>query len=76
MHEIINILESIRPEFSFSDTDDFFAEGMLDSFDLVTLISTLDQIYSISIQGTDIIPENFKNVRSISFLLGNYGVSL
>ena len=40
MTEKINeILKSIRPEFDFVGVDDFFEEGMLDSFDLVTLVA-------------------------------------
>ena len=37
---------------------------MLDSFDMVTLVSALDKNYGISIQGTDILPENFKNLAN------------
>ena len=49
--------------------DDFFAEGMLDSFDLMTLVSTLDERFAIKIDGTDILPENFMNVDAIAALV-------
>lgn len=68
------ILKDIRPEFDFSGVNDFFEEGMLDSFDLVTLVSTLDNEFKISIKGTDIVPENFCSVSAISVLLERYGV--
>ena len=66
------ILKDIRPEFDFSGVNDFFEEGMLDSFDLVTLVSTLDNEFKISIKGTDIVPENFCSVSAISALLEKY----
>ena len=47
---------------------------MLDSFDMVTLVATLDKTYGISIEGTDIVPENFKNLQTIEALLRQYGV--
>lgn len=76
MDVIIKILKDIRPEFEFADVEDFFDEGMLDSFDLVTLVSMLDSTYKISIKGTDILPENFCNVTAIADLLKKHGVAL
>lgn len=73
MNDIIQILQDIRPEFNFANVHDFFEEGMLDSFDLVTLVSILDKNFNISIKGTDILPENFCNVEAISALLKKYG---
>ncbi len=52
MEKIICILNEIRPEFDFAGSNDFFEEGMLDSFDLVTLVATLDKTFNISIKGT------------------------
>ena len=45
---------------------------MLDSFDLVTLVTSLDEVFEISIDGTDIVPENFSNIESIFNLLNKY----
>ena len=67
--QIIDILKEIRPEFEFEGVENFFDEGMLDSFDLMTLVSTLDERFSIKIDGTDILPENFANVESIEALV-------
>ena len=55
---------------------DFIADGMLDSFDMVTLVATLDKTYGISIQGTDIIPENFTNLQTIEALLRQCGAQV
>jgi acyl carrier protein len=73
---IIEILKEIRPEFDFTASQDFIADGMLDSFDVVTLVAALDKQYGISINGTDIVPENFKNVESIEALLRKSGARL
>ena len=73
MKTIIEILKEIRPEFDFTVSRDFIADGMLDSFDVVTLVAALDKQYGISINGTDIVPENFKNVEAIETLLRKSG---
>jgi len=67
--EVVAILQEIRPEFDFSEKIDFIEEGMLDSFDVVTLVTTLDEKFQISIDGMDILPENFATIDSIIELL-------
>jgi acyl carrier protein len=74
MNALAELLKSIRPEFDFTTSTDFIADGMLDSFDMVTLVATLDKTCGISIGGVDIIPENFKNFDTIAALLKKYGV--
>jgi acyl carrier protein len=71
---ILQILKEIRPESDFAKSTDFLADGLLDSFYMVTLVATLDKAFSISIEGTEIIPENFSNVDTIRRLLLKYGV--
>ncbi|MGA2685220.1 MAG: phosphopantetheine-binding protein [Verrucomicrobiota bacterium] len=76
MKSIADILKEIRPEFDFSASNDFLADGMLDSFDVVTLVSALDKNWGISIEGTDIVPENFKNLQAIEALLRKSGAKI
>ena len=75
MKTVLEVLKEIRPEFDFTTSEDFIADGMLDSFDVVTLISELDRRYGISIAGTDILPENVRNVAAITQLLHKYGIA-
>ena len=72
--QIIKILQEIRPEFDFSKANSFIEEGMLDSFDIVNIVTALDENYGISIDGMDILPENFATVDSIINLLIKNGV--
>ena len=74
MKPLADILKEIRPEFDFTASSNFITDGMLDSFDMVTLVSTLDKTYGISIPGTDIVPENFENLQTIEALLRRCGV--
>lgn len=74
MSELFAVLKTIRPESDFATSRDFIAEGMLDSFDVVTLVASLDKTYGISIDGVDIVPEHFQNLDTIAALLRKYGV--
>ena len=71
--EIKNILSEIRPEFDFDDSDNYIEDGMLDSFDIVTLVSMIEEKYDISIDGLDIVPENFVSVEAIVELINKSG---
>lgn len=67
------ILKEIRPEFDFSESENFIEDGMLDSFDIITLTNMLEERFSIKIDGLDIVPENFFTVDSISKLVEKSG---
>ncbi len=73
--KIIGFLSEIRPELNFSESSNFIEEGMLDSFDIVQLVVSLDEAFEISIDGLDILPENFSSVENIAELLIKNGVS-
>lgn len=74
MKSIIEILSGIRPEFDFLTSQDYLTDGMLDSFDVLALVSDMDREFGIRIEGTEIVPENFRNLQAIRSLLGKHGV--
>jgi acyl carrier protein len=63
--KVIKILNELRPEFDFSEDIDFIEEGMLDSFDIVSLIDSIEEELGVSISGIDVLPENFNTIDSI-----------
>ena len=70
--KILEILQDIRPEVDFNDSEDFIEDGYLDSFDMVALVSNLDKTFGISILGEDIVPENFANLEAIENIVKKY----
>ena len=72
--KILDVMTGIRPEFDFSASKDYIADGMLDSIDVITLVSDLDKEFAICIEGVDILPENFNSLDAIRRLLQKYGV--
>lgn len=64
--KIIEILADLRPEFDFTEEGvDFIEEGMLDSFDIVSLVDEIEEKFNVAISGSDVVPENFANVDAI-----------
>lgn len=72
-NEILNMLKEIRPEFDFEDSEDFVMDGLLDSFDIITLSNMLEEKYGITIDGLDIVPENFATTAAIEGLVQKSG---
>lgn len=67
--QVLQLLKEIQPSYAFEDGVDFIEEGYLDSFDVVTLVSELEEQFSVSISALDIVPENFASVRAICELV-------
>lgn len=73
MERIIEILKTIHPETIFENSVDFVKDELLDSFDVIELVSNIEKEFSIVIDGLDILPENFKNVDSIVEMIRKAG---
>lgn len=64
--QIIKILTDLRPEFDFTQEGvNFIEDGMLDSFDMVSLVDSIETEIGIAISGIDVLPENFCTVEAI-----------
>lgn len=68
-NKVLGMLKQIRPEFDFRESSSFVDDGMLDSFDIIALVEELDREYAVSIDGVDIVPENFASLETIKKLL-------
>ena len=68
-HEIAELLNNARPEFDFNEEVDFIEQGMLDSFDVISLVAILEEKYGINIDIMEVLPENFSSVQAIIGLI-------
>ena len=76
MDKIYEILQQLRPEFDFLDSQNFIEDGLLDSFDMVSLISELEETFDILVDALDIIPENFTSAEAIAEVVKKSGGTL
>lgn len=69
MEELIKILEDIKPGIDFNKEENLIEDEILDSFDIVNLVSRLDDEFDVKITPADLVPENFKSAQSIYNLI-------
>lgn len=67
--QILSILQETRPESDFDASNNFIADGLLDSFDMIVLIGEIEEQFEISVDGTQIVPENFVSLEAIESLI-------
>ncbi len=65
MERVIEILEDLHPEVDFETCTTLIDDEILDSFDIVTVISELSDEFDITIPPQEIIPENFNSAKAL-----------
>lgn len=65
MEELLKVLKSVKPEVDFENNESLIDDEILDSFDIITLVSALDEEFDIQITAKDIVPENFNSAKAI-----------
>lgn len=65
MEEILELLKEIRPDVDFENEKELIDEGILDSFDVVSIISEIDDKFGVQIRITELDPENFNSAEAI-----------
>lgn len=69
MKKLLNILSEIRPDVEFENEKKLLDEGILDSFDIVSIISELNDAFEIHIRVNHLTAENFNSVEAIMALV-------
>ena len=65
MDELLEILSQMHPDVDFEIEDDLIGNGVLDSLDIVTLITEINDTFEVSIPAEEVIPENFSSADAI-----------
>lgn len=67
--EIMEILEDLRPDVDFENETKLIDDGILDSFDIVSLVGEISDEFDVEVTPKDLIPENFNSVDKIVELI-------
>ena len=67
--KIIELISEIKPGADIAGCADLFGEHVLTSFDVVRLVSDLSDEFDVDITPLDIVPENFRTVKTIAALI-------
>lgn len=65
MDKLIHILTELNPDIDFETEDALIDGGILDSFDIVTLVAEIDDVFGIEIPAEALLPENFNSAKAI-----------
>jgi len=65
MEKLLELLKGIRPDVDFENETALIDDGILDSFDVVSIISEIDDVFGVQIRINELDPENFNSVGSI-----------
>ncbi|MBQ7345945.1 MAG: acyl carrier protein [Oscillospiraceae bacterium] len=65
MNELIEILENLHPEVDFETCETLIEDKILDSFDIITIISEINETFDVVIPAEEIVPDNFNSAKAL-----------
>ena len=65
MERLLELLSEVREDVDFANCKDLIDGKILNSFDIIQIISTLDDEYDISIPASEIVPDNFNSAERL-----------
>ena len=65
MERLIELLEEIKEDIDYENETALIDDELLDSFDILQLISAIDDEFDVAIPAAMIIPQNFNSVEAL-----------
>ena len=65
MDELLEILNEVNSDVDYEICDTLIDDGFLSSFDIVSIVSELNDAFDIEISPADIAPENFNSAEAM-----------
>lgn len=69
MDKLIAILNDLHPDVDFQTAESLIDDGILDSFDIVTIVAEIDGEFDVQIPAEALIPENFNSAKALYTLV-------
>jgi acyl carrier protein len=69
MEALLDILRELHPETDFLKETRLVDDGVLASFDVVMLITRIEEEFDVVIPAKDIVPENFNSAKALYALI-------
>ena len=69
MDKLIEILSDLHPDVDFATETGLIDNGILDSFDVVTLVAEIDDNFDVQIPAEELVPENFNTAKALYELI-------
>ena len=69
MEELLRIMSEVRPDIDFETEDKLIDNEMLDSLDIVAIVTDVNDEFDIEINVNDLLPENFDSAKALYELI-------
>lgn len=69
MEELKELLERIRPDIDFDKEKKLIDAGILDSIDIIGMITEINDTFDVDINVQYLLPENFNSIEAIYALI-------
>ena len=63
--ELLEILEELHPDIDFESEESLVDDKLLDSFDVVTLVTEIGSAFDVELTAADMVPENFNSLGAM-----------
>ena len=71
MEELLRILSDLHPDVDFETEKNLIDNRILDSFDIVTLITEIQDVFDVTIDAKSITAENFNSAEALYQVIQN-----
>ena len=65
MEKLLEILNEVNADVDFENCESLIDDGILDSFDIVSIVGELNDAFDVEISPVDIIPKNFNSAKAM-----------
>lgn len=69
MDELLRIMSDIRPDIDFENETKLIDNELLDSLDIVAIVTDINDEFDIEINVNDLLPENFNSAEALYDLI-------
>ena len=69
MDELLELLSDVRDDVDFATSETLIDDGILASFDILQIISSINETFDVEIPATSIIPKNFNSAKAMFELI-------
>ena len=69
MEELLRIMSEVRPDIDFETETRLIDDEMLDSLDIVAIVTDVNYEFDVEINVNDLLPENFNSAKALYELI-------
>lgn len=67
--KLLNVLTEIRSDVDFENEKKLIDDGVLDSFDIIQIVTDINENFDIEISVDELLPENFNDIEAMMELI-------